>query len=120
MSNMKLDVIEIQVRDWAGMMKWYHSVLGLEILAREDDDKFAMLGNEGSIVALVQVDEVSGTPGNIMPYWRVENIENVVEKLTSSGVRFSTKVETTHWGKQAKFSDLEGNVHFLYQEERNF
>lgn len=34
---MELDVIEIKVKNWYKMVKWYMEVLGLEIVAKEDD-----------------------------------------------------------------------------------
>lgn len=115
---MKLDNIELQVQDWEKMAKWYTEVLGLKILAKENKDKFALLGNgQGVKIGLFQVSTTAIRPnGRITPYWRVENIDKMVKELETKGVKFPKGIEKPHWGKQAEFSDPEGNRHFLYQE----
>lgn len=118
MNKMKLDVIEIQVKEWDEMVRWYNEILGLKILAKENEDKFALLvGENGAAVGLFGKENLSDLKGNITPYWHVDNIENTFQSLSAKGVRFVANIEKRHWGKQARFVDPEDNNHFIYQEK---
>lgn len=42
-----LDLVTIQVRDWAEAVRWYTQVLGLPIITLEEEAGFCMLGTDG-------------------------------------------------------------------------
>ena len=114
---MRLDVIEIKVNNWEAMLKWYSEVLGLTIIGKEDDDRFALLSTGGTMIGLIEERKIVKNPQHITPYWKVDNLEREVTRFLQEGVSFPKGIEQRHWGKQAVFNDPEGNVHYLCQEE---
>lgn len=103
------------------MVKWYKEKLGLTVFAKEENDQFAMLGKKvGFLLALWGKKQLKGKNAKqqrITPYWRVTNLTKTVREFSRRGVVFASGIEIRHWGRQAKFSDPEGNTHFLYQEK---
>ncbi|MBI2405419.1 VOC family protein [Candidatus Gottesmanbacteria bacterium] len=115
---MKLDVIELHVNNWHKSLDWWVNKLGLKIIVQEDDHKFALLlGTGGAMVGLY-----GGKPTSkqrFVPHFKVVNLEETVEKLKHNAIHVDT-IEIRHWGKQAKVTDPEENIFYLYQEERGF
>lgn len=116
---MKLDVVEIRVSHWEEMVAWYQHTLGLKLIAREDDDQFALLSVEdGATIGLWGAGKKStrGTCAHSL-HWRVDNVDLAVDELSGRGITFPKRIEQRHWGRVAEFHDPEGNKHFLYQEK---
>lgn len=113
---MKLDIIELQVKNWKSMVEWYEK-LGFTVRYREDEHKFALLSaDDGAMLGLYGVE--SKTPSNFTPYIKVEGINKEVQELKNKGIAVDA-MEERHWGKQALVTDPEGNTLYLYEEKSN-
>ncbi len=117
---MKLDIIELQVKNWEEMVEWYSSILDLKVMVREDDHRFALLrGESGAMLGLFWVENPTQGSNRFILYFRTDNLENTVNDLKVKAVNIG-KIQIQHWGKQAKIKDPEGNECYLYEETRNF
>jgi catechol 2,3-dioxygenase-like lactoylglutathione lyase family enzyme len=113
-----LDLVTIQVRDWAGAVRWYTQVLGLPIITVDEDDRFCMLGTDGATLALASdhPDQVAGTEENrLAPGFRVADLDATLERLRSLGVVFDPHIDGEDEGyRLARIYDPEGNRLHLY------
>ncbi|MBI4215721.1 MAG: VOC family protein [Parcubacteria group bacterium] len=117
---MKLDIVELNVKNWEEMVGWYISNLSLKIVAREDDHKFALLaGNDGAMLGLFEVRNPTQGSGGFTPYFRVEKLEDAVNNLKNKSVSVE-EIQIRHWGKQVKVKDPQGNEFYLYEEKQDF
>ncbi|MBI2029248.1 VOC family protein [Candidatus Gottesmanbacteria bacterium] len=114
---MKLDIIELNVKNWEAMIEWYVSNLNLKVVAREDDHKYALLaGSDGAMLGLFGVRNLlMRGSGGFIPYFRTEKLGDVVSNLKSKSVNIED-TQVQHWGEQAKVKDPEGNEFYLYEE----
>ena len=95
------------------MLDWYVEKLGLRVVAKEDDHKFALLaGDDASMIGILGTDDRAQ---KLIPYFRTDNLDKVVVDLGAKSVTVGN-VEVQHWGKQAKVTDPEGNDVYLYEE----
>jgi len=113
-----LDLVTIQVRNWASAVKWYTQVLGLPILTLDEQAGFCMLGTDGATLALASdhPDQASGIEENrLAPAFRVADFDGTVERLRSLGVRVDPRVDGGDEGyRLARVYDPEGNRLHLY------
>jgi catechol 2,3-dioxygenase-like lactoylglutathione lyase family enzyme len=113
-----LDLVTIQVRDWAGAVQWYTQVLGLPIVTMDEDDGFCMLGTDGAALALASdhPDQAAGSEENrLAPAFRVADIDGTLERLRSFGVKIDPHIDGEDEGyRLARIYDLEGNRLHLY------
>lgn len=117
---MKLDVIELHVKNWEEMIEWYSSNLDLKIIAHEDNYKFALLlGDGGAMLGLFAIKNLTQNSGRFIPYFRTNNLEEAVRNLKNKSVHIE-EIKIQHWGKQVKVKDPEENEFYLYEENRNF
>jgi len=73
-----LDLVTIQVRDWAQAVRWYTQVLGLPIITLEEEAGFCMLGTDGATLALASDHpyQAAGTEENrLAPAFRVTDLD---------------------------------------------
>jgi catechol 2,3-dioxygenase-like lactoylglutathione lyase family enzyme len=113
-----LDVITIQVRDWAAAVSWYTDVLGLAIVAREDDHRFCML-RAGAVMRALASDHpehaASLAENRMAPGFQVENLETTLAALADAGVRVDPELDGGDEGHRlARIWDPEGNRLHLY------
>ena len=79
---MKLDIVELQVKNWAEMIEWYSSNFNLKVVAREDDHEFALLaGDDEAMLALFAVKNLTHSSSKFIPYFRVNNLVESVGNL---------------------------------------
>jgi len=103
---MKLDVIEIQIKDFKKSLNWYKQLFK----PLHSEDGFVMFQTGAAILALCE-----GKKNQTTLYFRSKNLEKSYKQLKRKGIKTS-KIEKVHWGKKFSFVDLEGNKHFVYQE----
>lgn len=114
---MKLDVVELRVKNWFVSVTWYQEKLGLRIIAQEDDHQFALLvGEGGAKLGLIGTKQLPQGQSRATPYFITSQLEKVAAKLKQNGVDVG-RIEKMHWGKQMKLTDPEGNVLYLYEEK---
>lgn len=96
---MKLDIIELQVKNWEEMVKWYSSNLNLKVVAREEDHRFALLAEDGgTMLGLFGVENLTQGSSRLIPYFRVDSLEGVVNDLKAKSVDIGA-TQIQHWGK---------------------
>ena len=113
-STVRLEVVELQVKNWSEMLDWRVGKFGLKIIAREDDHQFALLAGDGGAM-LGLFGENGKTEQKLTPYFKSENFEKTVAGLKSQYINVGA-IEVRHWGKRAKVKDPEGNIIYLYEE----
>jgi catechol 2,3-dioxygenase-like lactoylglutathione lyase family enzyme len=113
-----LDLVTIQVRDWAAAVQWYTQVLGLPIITLDEEDGFCMLGTDGATLALAldHPDQAAGTEENrLAPAFRVADLNGTLERLRSLGVKVDPRIDGEDEGyRLARVYDPEGNRLHLY------
>jgi catechol 2,3-dioxygenase-like lactoylglutathione lyase family enzyme len=113
-----LDLVTIQVREWAEAVRWYTQVLGLPIITLEEEDGFCMLRTDGATLALASdhPDQAAGTEENrLAPAFRVTDLDGTLERLRSFGVKVDPRIDGEDEGyRLARIYDLEGNRLHLY------
>ena len=115
---MRLDLIVMRVSDWAAAVDWYSGVLGLEILHREDDHRFCMLGFPSGETKLAIHHQDSGTAGQsrCIPNILVEDLAAAVDRLQQKGVKFLGPIRGGDEGYRViSLHDPEGNELQLYE-----
>lgn len=103
---MKLDVVEIQVKDFKKSVEWYKNLL--KLLHVEKD--FAMFNSGKATLALYK-----GKKNCINLYFRSKDLEKSYALMKKKGVNIS-RIIKVHWGRKFYFKDPEGNKHFIYEE----
>ncbi len=115
---MKLDIIELRVKNWQKMLDWFTNTLGLTLVVKEDDDKFALVGDKKGLMIGIWMDK-SKSKQRYVPYFKVDNLQHYINKLKNKSVKVG-KIQKKHWDEQAKVIDPEDNELCVYQEKRNF
>src|SRR5688572_29131717 len=86
-----LEIVQIEVKDWARMVKWYVDTLSLQIAIKEDEDKIAFLSfpkGEGKIALHGADNVVTGTKSRAYPCILVSDIDATVKQLQAKRVEF--------------------------------
>lgn len=110
---MKLDVVEVQVKDWKTSIAWWKK-FGLKLVVRENDDQLALLrSGGGSMIGLF--GKGKPTKHGFTPYFRVHSINSTVVSLKKKGIIVG-RIEKRHWGRQAKVTDPECRIMYVFEE----
>lgn len=115
---MKLDIVQIVVKDWKEAVSWYKDNLGLRVLFREDHHRYCQLAfSEGdTLLALAGTDELVEGPGRCHPNIHVEDLEATVADLKGRGVKFLGEIRGGDEGfRIVSIEDLEGNRLDFYE-----
>jgi catechol 2,3-dioxygenase-like lactoylglutathione lyase family enzyme len=113
-----LTIVTIQVRDWKGAVTWYSEVLGLEVVASEENDQFCMLSTGAAMVSLAaDHPEQSGTTSEnrLAPGFQISDFDTTLARLRSAGVRVDPVIDGEGEAyRLARIWDPEGNRLHLY------
>jgi catechol 2,3-dioxygenase-like lactoylglutathione lyase family enzyme len=113
-----LNIVTIQVGDWKGAVTWYSEVLGLEVVASEEDDQFWMLSMGAAMVSLAaDHPERSGTTSEnrLAPGFQISDFDTTLARLRSAGVRVDPVIDGEGEAyRLARIWDPEGNRLHLY------
>ncbi len=102
------------------MTAWYQDVLGFEVVAFEEDDRFCMLttGEGGAMLALASdhPEHSEGTGENrLAPGFQVGDLDAALDRLRGLGVRVDEKLDGADEGyRLARIWDPENNRLHLY------
>ena len=121
MTIRRLDMVEIYVNDWEAAVAWYTDVLGLTCEAREDDDRFCILGfpDGGATLALfggpVKVD--TSHHSRCQPAMFVDDLDATIETLRGRGARFEGEIQdpADEAYRLVRVLDPEDNVLIVYE-----
>lgn len=118
-SIVKMEFVEILVRDWDCAVKWYVEVLGMvvaEKLAEGMWCKLDFVGGGSSIALWQPEDESFEFGGQFIPIFVTEDIYLAREFLEKRGVKFTEDIRSVGRSRLiTTFLDCEGNVLQLIQ-----
>ncbi len=78
-----LAFVELTVADWPAAVAWYRDVLGLEVVLRDDVNRFALLGTGPGRVAL---KAGPSQPGGVLLAFEVADLAAEAGRLARHGV----------------------------------
>lgn len=115
LSQARGSLVAIQARDFARAVAFYKDVLGLPMTFRHENTwaEFRAPGLSIGIEAAGDGSVVGG--GTISICFEVAGIDDFVDRLKNRGVSFLGRVKETIHGKEAYFTDSEGNPILLHQ-----
>jgi predicted enzyme related to lactoylglutathione lyase len=101
--------VELRTAHWAELVEWYRNVLGLRVLVRVVDDRYALLEAGDTRLAILG----RPTPGEPSSRWslgfEVENLDMVHARLAAAAASV-TEPETHHEGfREVRAVDPDGN-----------
>jgi predicted enzyme related to lactoylglutathione lyase len=109
----KLAGVTVQVRDWDAAVAWYRDVLGLPVLALEEDDRFCMLAaGDGFLGIACDHPEYAGGEheNRLAPSIQVDDLDAELARLRAAGVRVDDRIDGEGEGyRLARCWDPEGN-----------
>jgi catechol 2,3-dioxygenase-like lactoylglutathione lyase family enzyme len=107
LAGASLSTVVIYVRDLARMLAFYRETLGLRV--EHETGSYAELGGAGGAGVALHAGRGEGEPDR---HWfiefRVADVAATAEALRARGVAVG-EVTARWWGKEASFSDPEGN-----------
>jgi predicted enzyme related to lactoylglutathione lyase len=108
-------LVSLQARDFERAITFYTAVLGLEMTFRHES-AWAELRAPGLTLGIGPAgDAVVVGGGTATICFEVADIESVVERLRSRGVSFQGGIIDQFHGREAYFTDSEGNPLMLHQ-----
>jgi catechol 2,3-dioxygenase-like lactoylglutathione lyase family enzyme len=121
MTIRRLDMVEMYVNDWEEAVRWYTQVLGLQVAAREDDDRFCLLGfpDGGATLALFSGERTVDTShhSRCQPAMFVDDLEATMGVLRDRGARFEGDMQDDpdEGYRLVRVLDPEDNVLIVYE-----
>jgi catechol 2,3-dioxygenase-like lactoylglutathione lyase family enzyme len=105
--------VELAVTDWPAAVRWYQDVLGLEVLARDEAEQFALLAASGARLALKGGDAPAS--GALLAF-EVEGLAEWVNRLREKGVKLEGRVKASPEGyRRVKFRGPGGVAVTLFE-----
>jgi len=112
---LELNLINLKVRDWDGMLKFYQDIIGLEPAYLEPEDKYGQL-DAGNIRLSLSVGGELPTGSRLTIQFQVEDLLAEIARLESLGCEFFDKqLATGEAYRMAQFRDPEGNAIAIYE-----
>lgn len=118
-------LIEIPAADFTRAVKFYETVLGIELTVCDNCETekmafFADFADSEPNVAVSWAANFLPSKNGVLVSLNVENIEQTLERINANGgktVRPKTKIEADNMGYFALFSDSEENTIGLYADK---
>lgn len=108
--------IALSVRDRHASARWYHEMLGFELIHHIDDAGWTELSTRTEGVTLGLGEHVEPAPGNSVPVFGVADIATARRDLEAAGVEFDGPTETIEgMVSTATFYDPDRNALMLAQ-----
>lgn len=120
-----IKLIEIPAADFVRAVKFYETVLGIELTVCDtcETEKMAFfsdfIGAEPNVAISWAADFLPSKNG-VLVSLNVDNMEQTLERINANGgktIRPKTKIEADSMGYFALFSDSEGNTIGLYADK---
>lgn len=106
--------LTLQVRDRAAMEAFYADVIGLEVLAREDDRTWLAIGRHARLGLWLPGEKEQGDEGGVHVHFALsvspEGLDRLTERLRGAGLAVDGPVEHDGGDRSVYFEDPEGNV----------
>ena len=123
---MRLDIVLISTADFPAMLAFYRDVLGLTPIDEDPDPElhepgvdwaaFDAGGMRLELFGMPEAEPVEREHVAVVPAFRVEGLDAVIERLTSRGVIFTERGREA-WGAYANLRDPDGNLLNLYEPD---
>jgi catechol 2,3-dioxygenase-like lactoylglutathione lyase family enzyme len=122
--------VTVAVRDQAAAIQWYQDVLGLTVIARDEETQFVelALGKGTAAISLVaprpewgepyysETMSRMGTPTGIS--FETDSVTAFELRLRHAGARITAPPERQPWGERSlRFTDPDGNEFLAYERE---
>lgn len=117
---MELNLINLNVSDWDGMVKWYQNVLGLKPITLQPEHRYGWL-DAGAVRLGINGTHKPGEgegegEGRIGIEFEVRNIQEEMKRLEGLGCEFFDIQNDEEDGyRMASFHDPEGNTISIYE-----
>jgi catechol 2,3-dioxygenase-like lactoylglutathione lyase family enzyme len=122
----RLDIVLVSTANFPGMLAFYRDVLELSPIDENPDPGLHEPGVDWAAFDAGGMRlELFGTPDvellehehvSIVPAFRVEGLDAVIERLESRGVTFTERGREA-WGAYANLRDPDGNLLNLYEPD---
>lgn len=123
MENRGMTLAWIVVKDFEKGVQFYTEVLGLELISRADEYKWAELkGKDGAAIGIMEYSDPSpiNAGENAVLTYSVSDIEKACDQLKEKGVNLLGEIqEVPGHVKLQLFKDLDGNLGQLAQKLDN-
>lgn len=114
-SLVRLDHVQLPVRDWEASRDWWRDVLGFEVEFELPDRKTAAMRDSSDLtVFLGGAEEVPACAAAFTI--QVEDVEALHARLTANGVAFVHGPQKVFWGYGAELLDPDGYRLRLWDE----
>lgn len=113
---MELNLINLRVSDWEGMVKWYQEVLGLTPITLQPEHRYGWL-DAGAVRLGINGTHTPGEASNRLTIeFEVGSLKDELSRLESLGCEFfDIQNEEEDGYRMASFRDPEGNRVSIYQ-----
>jgi catechol 2,3-dioxygenase-like lactoylglutathione lyase family enzyme len=104
---MKLDHLNLPVRDLARSRAWYTETLGLAVEFKVPDRRtVALQDKEGFAIFLTESPQAASS--GLALWFQVDNVDATFEEWSARGVQFAHGPQKTFWGYGAELADPDG------------
>lgn len=101
--------VELRTANWDNMVEWYREILGLRVLVRVTDDKYALLEAGDTRVALIGRNAAGEASRRISLAFEVSDVRHLAARLESVGSPVSYPKRDAEGLREANTSDPDGN-----------
>ncbi|MFI5202654.1 MAG: VOC family protein [Candidatus Kapaibacterium sp.] len=113
---MELNLINLNVSDWEGMVKWYQDVLGLTPLTLQPEHRYGWLDAGPVRLGINGTHEAVEPSGRVAIQFEVKNLNEEMARLGALGCEFFDVQNDEEDGyRMASFRDPEGNAIAIYE-----
>lgn len=114
----RLDLVEVNVSDWAAAVEWYRTAFDLDVAYEDEEHRWCELAfvRGGPRFALRELADVQhGTPAPFTLSLEVESVDAALDQLRGRGVEVRSEVKeaqrpTGQRYRWANIADPEGNT----------
>ena len=104
-----LFAVELRTTRWAELVAWYRDVLGLKVLLRVIDDRYALLAAGGSRLAILGRDEPAETNARVTLCFEVTCLDTARSTLAAAGNLTAEPVANPEGFRELIVTDPDGN-----------
>ena len=101
--------VEIRSRDWLQAAHWYRDVLGLRVLVRVPDEKYALLAAGETRLAILGRDQPGEATRRISLAFEVPDLAPLVERLHATGAQLPPPHTSDEGLREINLVDPDGN-----------
>ena len=104
-----LFAVELRSPRWEPLVAWYRDVLGLKVLLRVIDDRYALLAAGGSRLAILGRDEPAETNARVTLCFEVTCLDTARSTLAAAGNLTAEPVANPEGFRELIVTDPDGN-----------